>query len=99
METSLVKPVRLNSPRNIRRARKEFCERCGARAQGGAHHMKSRGSGGGDHPWNLIQLCGPCHRAAQDYLIPVGELVSIVARRECATISVVRQAIGLEAPS
>lgn len=26
------------------------------------HHIKTRGSGGGDDPWNILPLCRKCHQ-------------------------------------
>lgn len=30
------------------------------------HHVKTRGSGGGDDPWNVIPLCQKCHKEWHD---------------------------------
>ena len=38
------------------------CEACGNPAPGGPHHIRTRGSGGGDTSENLLQLCGYCHQ-------------------------------------
>lgn len=62
--------------------RKDYCEICGSKAEGWPHHIKTRGAGGREEPWNLIQLCGLCHQKAQQYKIPRLEVVKIVAKRE-----------------
>lgn len=42
----------------------EACLVCGAHTEGGndLHHVKTRGAGGTDHPWNLMPLCNGHHR-------------------------------------
>jgi hypothetical protein len=42
----------------------EACTVCGAHTEGGndLHHVKTRGAGGTDHPWNLMPLCNLHHR-------------------------------------
>ena len=42
------------------------------------HHIKSKGSGGGDVPENLITLCRGHHNEAQDNLIPATDLRNIL---------------------
>ena len=42
-------------------ARHLICEACTRRPAGPAHHIKSRGAGGGDDVSNLLSLCGECH--------------------------------------
>lgn len=37
------------------------CVACGANPPNHAHHIKTRGSGGGDYPWNLMPLDFKCH--------------------------------------
>lgn len=66
----------------INAVRKDYCEYCGSSASGWPHHIKTRGAGGPDARWNLIQLCARCHDLAQQYKIPRLELVKIVAQRE-----------------
>lgn len=70
----------------IERIRKPYCEYCGSPAHGWPHHIKTRGAGGKEDPWNLIQLCGECHEAAQTYKIPRRKLIEIVAAREGITV-------------
>lgn len=66
----------------IEGTRKKYCELCGSPASGWPHHIKTRGAGGKDKSWNLIQLCGHCHELAQQYKIPPRKLINIVALRE-----------------
>ncbi|MCR4441940.1 MAG: HNH endonuclease [Peptococcaceae bacterium] len=94
----LQKPVRLNGRREIAEVKSIACERCGRPAFGDPHHIKSRGAGGGNNRENQIQLCGDCHRDAQEYKIPQHELVVLVAQREQKTIGQVYGAIGLSIP-
>lgn len=37
-----------------------LCEICGAQAKPCPHHIKTRGAGGPDEPWNLVSLCLRC---------------------------------------
>lgn len=37
------------------------CEACRERAGTDRHHIVSRGSGGPDEGWNVVQLCRFCH--------------------------------------
>lgn len=50
------KVVRLRDPQAIKAARKPYCEVDGRPAFGEPHHVVTRGSGGPDHKYNLIQL-------------------------------------------
>lgn len=34
---------------------------CGAKPPNDAHHIKTRGSGGGDYDYNICSLCRACH--------------------------------------
>lgn len=83
-ETSLPypKPVRVVDRAVVRAVRKDYCERCGARAYGEPHHIRPRSLGGSDVCENLIELCFECHRAADDGEVSPYELIVIVARRE-----------------
>ncbi|HBK69305.1 MAG TPA: hypothetical protein DDZ91_11740 [Firmicutes bacterium] len=72
--------------KTIENIRQPYCERCGKPAYGWPHHIKTRGAGGKEDRWNLIQLCGECHPLAQQYKIPRLELVTIVAHREGMTV-------------
>lgn len=40
------------------------CRWCGARGGLEVHHILYRSQGGGNEGWNLITLCGACHRKA-----------------------------------
>ena len=77
------KPRRTKSKRAIGDARKPYCEYCGKCGQISVHHVKSRGSGGGDTSDNLVslgELCG-CHTKAHNGQISKAELRAIIARR------------------
>lgn len=63
------KPKRVVDKKAIEEARKPYCELCGCREGVQVHHIKSKGSGGGDTPENLISLCWVCHRKVHDGLI------------------------------
>jgi len=58
-----------------------YCEYCGSHFNLEAHHIKSRGSGGGDTDDNLICLCWKCHRLVHDGNIGKGSLKDIVRVR------------------
>lgn len=61
------------------------CELCGAVEGTAAHHLWTRGMGGGgrlDVPLNLITLCWACHRKHHDGHIRRDLLVKTVAWRE-----------------
>ena len=58
------------------------CEVCGSSYLCAAHHIKSRGSGGGDTEDNMIYLCFVCHRKAHDGNISKERLRQIVRRRK-----------------
>ncbi|MGZ3742748.1 MAG: HNH endonuclease signature motif containing protein [Pseudobdellovibrionaceae bacterium] len=45
--------------------RKLQCIACGNPRDVEAHHIKTKGSGGGDDPWNVIPLCSDCHTQAE----------------------------------
>ena len=77
-----MKHKRLKDPAAYYQAQKLHCEHCGWRAYGGAHHIVTRGAGGPDHSYNLIQLCADCHTKAHAGQIDKRDLWNIVARRE-----------------
>jgi 5-methylcytosine-specific restriction endonuclease McrA len=58
------KPKRVVNKQAIEEARKPSCQVCGRYGAVEVHHIKSRGSGGGDTPDNLISLCYKCHTKA-----------------------------------
>jgi len=91
---SVPKPHRLRDPKAIQAARKDYCELCHRPAYGEPHHLWSRGCGGPDHRFNLIQLCQQHHRDAQDALIPREFLINIVSRREGVDVETVIQKIN-----
>lgn len=41
--------------------REKPCLACGAPGPSDVHHIKSRGSGGTDNPWNVLPLCRKHH--------------------------------------
>ncbi|MCR4399116.1 MAG: HNH endonuclease [Firmicutes bacterium] len=63
-------------------ARLPWCEICGRPGPTQAHHIRSRGAGGGDEPKNLISLCPECHARVHAGGIPKARLAAIVERRE-----------------
>ena len=71
----LPKPARVRDTKALRSPRSKYCLLCG---KWGVpierHHIKSRGSGGGDEENNLIDLCTICHGKAQRYEISPEEL-------------------------
>lgn len=90
----LAKKKRLVDPVAIKTARKPYCEVCGRPTYGEPHHIITRGAGGPDHKYNLIQLCAICHYGK----IPSGKLsrrflFEIVARRERVTVEEVEDTI------
>ena len=68
------KPVRVKDRRAIEAARRPYCEWCWRWGPTHVHHIKSRGSGGGDVPENLISLCVGCHDRAHRGLIAKADL-------------------------
>lgn len=91
----LQKPKRVRNPKAIAAIRKPYCEVCGRPAYGEPHHIITRGAGGPDHPFNLIQLCGSCHYEK----VPAGKLsreylFRIVARREGKTVEEIKDAVN-----
>ena len=94
----LQKPVRLNGQKGIAEVKSTSCERCGRPAAGDPHHIRPRGAGGGNNRENQIQLCGDCHRNAQEHKIPQHELVVLVAQREKRAVGQIYEAIGLSIP-
>lgn len=73
----------------IEAARKPYCELCGAPAYGWPHHIKTRGAGGKEDRWNLIQLCEKHHTGDEGFHsghLSRRTLVEIVAKREGMTV-------------
>jgi 5-methylcytosine-specific restriction endonuclease McrA len=58
---SFPKNIPFRSRENIKKKRHMNCENCGKNPPSDAHHIKTRGSGGGDELENLIALCRACH--------------------------------------
>lgn len=77
------RPRRIHDRKAIAAARRGYCEYCGGRPPEGCqvHHIKSRGSGGGDVDGNLISLCAACHTATHAGRISRSRLRAIVATR------------------
>lgn len=48
-------------PEFLAQIRKLPCMACGSIGSTEAHHIKTRGSGGGDDPWNILPLCSYHH--------------------------------------
>ena len=73
------------------------CEWCGQRGYLQAHHLFTRGMGGGgrlDVPINLVSLCVCCHRLHHDGHEPLTlDLLGVVARREGTTQDAIRAEI------
>ncbi|WP_071605693.1 HNH endonuclease [Sporomusa ovata] len=62
------------------------CEVCGSSYLLQVHHIKSRGSNGGDTEDNTVCLCWICHRKAHSGEISKETLLHIVGRRRrCLT--------------
>lgn len=58
------------------------CEYCNKKnCYTNTHHIKSKGSGGGDTEDNLIELCSACHRKVHDGIIQKEELIKIIKNR------------------
>ena len=55
------KKLPFRSKENIRKMRHSKCQLCGKGPPSDAHHIKTRGSGGGDELENLIAACRSCH--------------------------------------
>jgi len=70
----LEKPKRIEDKKAIEEARKDYCEYCVSNWNLQVHHVKSKGSGGGDVPENLITLCAKCHTKAHNGEISKEEL-------------------------
>ncbi|HHV79075.1 MAG TPA: HNH endonuclease [Firmicutes bacterium] len=64
------KPVRIISRSTVEKARKPYCDLCGAVGPVHVHHIRSRGAGGDDVPENLIALCPRCHELVHRGKIP-----------------------------
>lgn len=61
------KPERVHSPQNIEDVRAiGYCQVCGTHKGLEVHHIKTRGSGGGDEPENLVLLCHMHHQLVQE---------------------------------
>lgn len=61
------KPRRFRSEGNLKRTRDMPCTACGKPPPSDPAHVKSRGSGGGDHLFNLLPLCRKCHSTSHSF--------------------------------
>jgi hypothetical protein len=89
------KPCRLKDKGAIKAVRKDFCEWCGTpRGPFEVHHVKSKGAGNPDHPYNLICLCHSCHQfKAHQGAIKGWQFFEVVARREGVNVEEVRRVV------
>lgn len=79
--------------------RQDFCEYCGRTGcVFETHHIKTKGSGGGEERANKINLCIECHDKAQTYVVQPWELIVRVAHREKCAVCDVYLAIGWPLP-
>jgi hypothetical protein len=62
MQASCPKSHRKIDEELIREVSKQACVVCGKRPAGEAHHIKTKGSGGGDYIWNLCPVDRFCHQ-------------------------------------
>ena len=95
---NLQKHKRVKDRKTIQACRKPYCERCRRATAIEPHHVFTVGSGGGDVPINLIQLCTDCHIAAHAGGVERDELLALIADREGVTADEVyrsnRRAMG-----
>lgn len=89
------KVKRLTDSKTVQACRKEWCEVCGQRSYGEPHHIITRGAGGPDHRYNLIQLCWVCHYGK----VPAAELpkeilFGFVAKREGVTVAIIEETLN-----
>ena len=83
MLAAVPKKQGLEAPKLIKEMRSDRCEICRERAACGVHHIISVGSGGPDHPYNLIALCKwKCHIKARSGGLSKAFLFGKVALRE-----------------
>jgi hypothetical protein len=91
----LLKVMRIKDPEAIKAVRKPCSEISGEPTHGAApHHVITVGSGGPDHPYNMIQTTGnehiDCHsgKYSKDYLF------GIIAEREGVTVEFIKSEIN-----
>ena len=58
---NLQKKKRTHDPSYLDEVRSKLCFACGKPGPNEAHHVLTRGAGGGDDWWNLIPLCSDHH--------------------------------------
>lgn len=62
-----MKPLRIVDKQLVAYVRLLSCVACGKRPCGEAHHVTTRGAGGGDTVNNLMPTCKQCHSAIHQY--------------------------------
>lgn len=71
--TQIVKTKRYVNEENLKRVRSKPCACCGKTDSINAHHIKSRGSGGGDYEFNLLAVCylhhAEIHKRGISYMV------------------------------
>lgn len=77
----------VKSKKNLVEARSRSCENCGQKPGDpnnpvDPHHIKTRGSGGGDERQNLASLCRKCHTGAHDGKVEKEKLKAIAKARK-----------------
>lgn len=81
------KPHRIKDPAHFAENPTDCCEICFARfgpfCPMEKHHIKSKGSGGGDTIQNRLCLCIPCHRKVHSGEIPKSRLLEIKRHQPC----------------
>jgi|LSQX01.3.fsa_nt_gb hypothetical protein len=94
MLAAVPKPKRLKDPKVLKEMRSDRCEICRERAGCEVHHIISAGSGGPDHPYNLIALCKwKCHIKAHSGGLSKAFLFGKVALREGTLYEVVVETV------
>lgn len=58
--------LRTHDPEFLSEIRKLRCFACGASPPSEAHHIRSRGAGGGDDHYNMLPLCSFHHTGGKD---------------------------------
>ncbi len=61
------------------------CEICGKTANGGVHHIKSKGRGGSDNIENLAGLCIGCHNDCHNEILSERDMMYTHKRFMVAT--------------
>lgn len=69
---TLFKKKRVRDEKFLQAIRSISCLACGRSPQSDAHHVRSKGAGGGDDFWNVIPLCCDHHTLGPDAWHRVG---------------------------